>query len=61
MEGKEELLKQVEAKMKELTKDGIKRENIDYIYKLEDIHKDILYEDYIKVKEEKYHAEIQRI
>lgn len=57
----EELLKQVEEKIKELTKDGIKKENIDYIYKLEDIHKDILYENYMKVKEEKYNAEIRRI
>jgi hypothetical protein len=57
----EELLKGVEAKIAELTKDGIKKDSIDYVYKLVDIHKDIKYEDYMKVKEEKYNAEIQRI
>ena len=57
----EELLKGVEAKIAELTKDGIKKDSIDYIYKLVDIHKDIKYEDYMKVKEEKYNAEIRKL
>ena len=61
MEEQEELLKEVEKKIKELTKDGIRRENIDYIYKLQDIHKDIKNEKYWKVKEEKYNDEIRRI
>lgn len=56
-----ELLEKTEKKIKELIKDDIKRENIDYIYKLEDIHKDIMNEKYWKKKEEKYDAEIQRI
>jgi hypothetical protein len=57
----EELLKGVEAKIAELTKDGIKKDSIDYVYKLVDIHKDIKYEDYMKVKEEKYNAEIRKL
>lgn len=57
----EELLKGVEAKIAELTKDGIRKDSIDYVYKLVDIHKDIKNEEYWKKKEEKYNAEIRKL
>lgn len=49
-----EILDKVEAKITELVgKEGIRKDNIDYLYKLVDIHKDIKNEEYWKVKEEK--------
>ena len=56
----EDVLEKVENKIKETIKDGIKRENVDYLYRLVDIHKDLKNEKYWKVKEEKYNDEIQR-
>ena len=38
---------------------ALKKENIDYLYKLIDIHKDLKNEDYWKAKEEYY--EIRRL
>lgn len=57
----ENMLEKVEAKINQLiTTDGVKKDNIDYLYKLVDIHKDLKNEDYWKIKEEKYNDEIQR-
>lgn len=53
----EEILEKVETKIKDLTKEGIKKENVDYLYKLVDIHKDLKNENYWKVKEEKINDE----
>lgn len=50
-----ELLKEAsEKKIKELTAQGIQVNNIDYLYKVVDIHKDIANEEYWKAKEEYY-------
>lgn len=57
----ENVLEKVESKINELVNtEGVKRENVDYLYKLVDIHKDLKNEKYWKVKEEKYNDEIQR-
>ena len=57
----ENVLEKVENKITELIgTEGVKRENVDYLYKLVDIHKDLKNENYWKVKEEKYNDEIQR-
>ena len=55
----EDLLEKVESQIKETIKDGVKRENVEYLYKLTDIHKDVKNEKYWKKKEE-YYNEIQR-
>jgi len=58
----ENVLEKVESKINELIDtEGVKRENVDYLYKLVDIHKDLKNENYWKVKEEKYNDEIQRL
>jgi len=56
------VLEKVENKITELINtEGVKKENVDYLYKLVDIHKDLKNENYWKVKEEKINDEIQRI
>lgn len=58
----ENLLEKVENKITQvLNVEGLKKENVDYLYKLVDIHKDLKNEDYWKVKEEKYNDEKLRI
>lgn len=56
MEEKENIMdklkEQVEEKIELIQKSGIKPENIENLYKLVDIHKDIANEDYWKSKEE---------
>ncbi len=42
----------VESKLEKLMETGIQVGNIDYFYKLIDIHKDIENEDYWKIKKE---------
>ena len=57
----EKALEKVESKIGEIiNQEGVKKENVDYLYKLVDIHKDLKNEKYWKVKEEKYNDEIQR-
>lgn len=57
----ENMLEKVEAKITQLINaDGVKKDNIDYLYKLIDIHKDLKNENYWKIKGEKYNDEIQR-
>jgi len=56
------VLEKVEGKISELVNtEDVNRENVDYLYKLIDIHKDLKNEKYWKIKEEKYNDEIQRI
>lgn len=43
-----------EKKIEELVKQGLSQSNIDYLYKVVDIHKDISNEEYWKAKEENY-------
>jgi reverse gyrase len=58
----DDLLKKVEEQVNELVKtEGVKRGNIEYLYKLIDVHKDIKNEEYWKKKEEKQNDEIQRL
>ena len=49
----EELTKKIEDQIKAITEQGIQPNNVDYVYKLIDIHKDIANEEYWKQKEEK--------
>lgn len=56
----ENILEKVESKITEIINtQGVKKDNVDYLYKLIDIHKDLKNENYWKVKEEKLN-EIQR-
>lgn len=55
------VLEEVENQIKLIKEEGVKPDNVEYLYKLVDIHKDIKNEDYWKMKEEKYNDEIQRI
>lgn len=57
----DKILENVENKLKELeSAGGVNKDNVDYLYKLIDIHKDIKNEKYWKIKEEKYNDKIQR-
>ena len=49
---KEKVNEQVEEKINSLLKDGIKQANVDYLYKLVDIHKDLANEEYWEKKED---------
>lgn len=58
----ENLLEKVESRLTQIiNSEGVKRDNVDYLYKLVDIHKDLKNENYWKIKEEKYHEEIRRL
>lgn len=64
MEDKKEInknvMEKVENKIQELvTNEGVKKDNVDYLYKLVDIHKDLKNEEYWETKGE-YYNEIQR-
>lgn len=50
----EKLNEPIENKINEILNEGIKKENIDYLYKLVDIHKDIENEEYWKEKIMRY-------
>lgn len=50
----EQLKEKVEEQLKKVVEQGITSNNVDYIYKLVDIHKDLANEEYWKIKEEKY-------
>lgn len=56
-----ELKKIVENKLQEFRKADLNPSNLDILYKLVDIHKDLENEDYWKVKKEVYKNEIQRL
>ena len=56
------VLEKVESKINEfIANEDINRDNVEYLYKLEDIHKDLKNEKYWKIKEEKYNAEIRKL
>lgn len=57
----EDLNKRVDNKLKEYSQTEINSNNLDTIYKLIDIKKDIANIDYWKVKEEKYKNEIRKL
>ncbi len=44
----------IEKPIETIVKDGVSSNNLDYLYKLVDIHKDIANEEYWKAKEEKF-------
>ena len=50
----EQLCEKVEEQLKKIVEQGVTPNNVDYAYKLVDIHKDLANEKYWKVKEEKY-------
>ena len=50
----EQLCEKVEEQLKKIVEQGVTPNNVDYAYKLVDIHKDIANEKYWKVKEENY-------
>ena len=50
----EHLKEIVEEQLNKIVEQGVSISNVDYIYKLIDIHKDIANEEYWNVKEEKY-------
>lgn len=50
----EKLKEQVESQINSVIEEGVTPENVDYIYRLIDIHKDIANEEYWKKKEEMY-------
>jgi hypothetical protein len=52
------VLEDVEKQIELIKDEGVKPDNVEYLYKLVDIHKDLKNEDYWKVKEDYY--EIQR-
>lgn len=50
----EQLKEKVEEHIKKFVEQGIQTSNIDFVYKLVDIHKDLANEEYWKKKEENY-------
>ena len=50
----DKLKEQVESQINSTIEEGVTPENVDYIYRLIDIHKDIANEEYWKKKEEMY-------
>ena len=50
----EQVCEKVEEQLKKIVEQGITTSNIDFTFKLVDIHKDLANEKYWKVKEEKY-------
>lgn len=56
----DDALEKVEKQIKEVISDGVKRENVEYLYKLVDIHKDLKNEEYWKKKGE-YYDEIRKL
>lgn len=57
----EEIKTKVDDKIKEFNSTDINPNNLDALYKLIDIKKDIANIDYWKVKEEKYKNEIRKL
>lgn len=55
----EQVKEKVEEKINKIINDGIKAENVDWLYKLVDIHKDLENEEYWKVKKEVYENDVR--
>lgn len=53
----EQLKEKVEEQLKKVVEQGVTASNVDFTYKLVDIHKDLANEEYWKIKEEKYMRE----
>lgn len=51
----------VESKLKQFSVEDINPNNLDILYKLVDIHKDLANEDYWKTKKEVYKNEIRKL
>lgn len=52
---------QVEGQIKKIVEEGLQLNNIDRLYKLVDIHKDIANEEYWKKKEEVMENEVRKL
>lgn len=50
----DKIKKQLEEQIKQIGEEGLQSSNVEYLGKLIDIHKDILNEEYWKIKEENY-------
>jgi len=55
------ILEKVEEQIETIKSEGVNKENVDYLFKLVDIHKDLKNEKYWKIKEEKYNDEIRKL
>lgn len=55
------ILEKVEEQIDAIKAEGVNKENVDYLFKLVDIHKDLKNEKYWKIKEEKYNDEIRKL
>lgn len=55
------ILEKVEEQIETIKAEGVNKENVDYLFKLVDIHKDLKNEKYWKIKEEKYNDEIRKL
>lgn len=55
------ILEKVEEQIDTIKAEGVNKENVDYLFKLVDIHKDLKNEKYWKMKEEKYNDEIRKL
>lgn len=60
-ETKKALDEQLDSKIEEILSVGINDENMNDLYKIIDIHKDLANEDYWNIKKEVYKNEIQRL
>ena len=56
-----DIKKLVETKLKEFNATNINPSNLENLYKLVDIHKDLENEEYWEIKKEVYKNEIQRL
>ena len=57
----EDLKKMVENRLKEFSIEDVNPDNLDILYKLVDIHKDLANEEYWKIKKEVYKNEIRKL
>lgn len=57
----EDLKEMVENRLKEFSIEDVNPDNLDILYKLVDIHKDLANEEYWKIKKEVYKNEIRKL
>lgn len=58
---KEKLKNQIEEEIKKISEQGIESSNIEMLYELIDIHKDIENEEYWKVKKEVMQNDVRKL
>lgn len=58
---RDDIINIVEGKLKEYNATNINPSNLENLYKLVDIHKDLKNEEYWEIKKEVYKNEIQRL